>query len=121
MKDSNLKNNKRILFSANLGFLYKEKTFIERIESAKKDGFDGIECHWPYNIPITEVQNVLSKTRLPLISINTNPGNIKKGFFGFFFLCIWEKKTPSKIHLFFYSINPKPLFFLYQHGEKNGT
>ena len=97
LKNSNHQNKKRILFSANLGFLYKEKTFLERIEAAKKDGFDGIECHWPYNIPNTAVQNVLSKTRLPLISINTNPGNIKKGFFGFSALPQYIEKAQFEI------------------------
>ena len=97
LKNSNPQNKKRILFSANLGFLYKENTFLKRIESAKKDGFDGIECHWPYNIPNTEVQNVLNKTRLPLISINTNPGNLKKGFFGFSALPQYIEKAKFEI------------------------
>ena len=62
LNNSNSKNKKSILFSANLGFLYKEKPFLERIEAAKKDGFDRIECHWPYNTPYMKVQNVLNKT-----------------------------------------------------------
>ena len=41
----------------------------------------------------------------------------EKGFFGFFFLHL-GKKTPSKIHLFFYSINPKPFFFISTRGKK---
>ena len=77
MKNSNLKNKKRILFSANLGFLYKEKI-----------GF--------LIISITEL-NVLSKTRLPLISINTNPGNIKKEFFGFSALPQYIEKAQFEI------------------------
>ena len=97
LNNSNSKNKKSILFSANLGFLYKEKPFLERIEAAKKDGFDGIECHWPYDTPYIKVQNVLNKTQLPLIGINTHPGNLKKGFFGFSALPKYVDKAKSEI------------------------
>ena len=44
-----------------------------------------------------KVQNVLNKTQLPLIGINTHPGNLKKGFCGFSALAKYDDKAKSEI------------------------
>ena len=99
LNNSKIKNKTKVLFSANLGFLYKEMSFLEGIKAAKQDGFDGIECHWPYNTPSEKVHNVLKETGLPIIGINTNPGNLKKGFFGFSALPQYTKKAKYEINM----------------------
>ena len=75
------------------------ESFLERIKAAKQDGFDGIECHWPYNTPSEKVHNVLKETGLPIIGINTNPGNLEKGFFGFSALPQYAKKAKNEINM----------------------
>ena len=35
-------------FAANLSLLYAHLPFLERIKAAKEDGFEAIECQFPY-------------------------------------------------------------------------
>ena len=68
--------------SANLGFLWKELPLIERVRAAKTAGFDAVECHWPYDTPALDLKAVLEETGLPMVSINTSPGDKERGEFG---------------------------------------
>jgi hydroxypyruvate isomerase len=67
-------------FSANLGFLWKELSLPDAIRAAKRAGFDAVECHFPYDVPETEVIAALSETGLPMLGINTIRG--EEGEFG---------------------------------------
>ncbi len=62
-------------FSANLGFLYTEFDLPDAIRAAAEDGFDAVECHWPYAVPIHEVKQALSDAGLAMLGVNTVRGN----------------------------------------------
>lgn len=61
-------------FSANIGFLYNDLPYPERIRAAKRDGFDAVECHFPYAYEADEIIAVLEETGLPMLGLNTRPG-----------------------------------------------
>ncbi|WP_146344397.1 hydroxypyruvate isomerase family protein [Phaeobacter marinintestinus] len=61
-------------FSANLGFLWTEHSLPDAIRAAARAGFDAVECHWPYDVPIDEVRSALADTGLQMLGINTMRG-----------------------------------------------
>ncbi len=61
-------------FSANLGFLWAELALPEAIRAARRAGFDAVECHWPYDVPVAEVRAALDGTGLPMLGLNTRQG-----------------------------------------------
>lgn len=65
-------------FSANLGFLWKGRPLTEGVRRAKAGGFDAVEFHAPYEVPVEEMKAVLAETGLPVAGINT-PGNVTTG------------------------------------------
>jgi hydroxypyruvate isomerase len=69
-------------FSANLGFLWKEKTLAQAIHLAANAGFSAVECHWPYDQPVEDVARALQETGLPMLGLNTRPGNTANRDFG---------------------------------------
>lgn len=69
-------------FSANIGFLYAELALPERIRAAKRDGFDVVECHFPYAVPVAEMRGALEETGLTMLGLNTRPGDVAAGDFG---------------------------------------
>ena len=69
-------------FSANLGFLWTELTLVDAIKVAASRGFDAVECHWPFDVPSKSVESTLKDFGLPMVSLNTRPGNLKTGDFG---------------------------------------
>lgn len=62
-------------FSANLGFLWADRPLADAIRAAKAAGFDAVECHWPYDQPVADVQGALEETGLPMLGLNTRRGN----------------------------------------------
>jgi 2-dehydrotetronate isomerase len=60
------------LIAANLGFLWKELPFLERIERAAKAGFTALEFHdqAQFEDP-ADLQTALAKACLPVLSMNT--------------------------------------------------
>ena len=69
-------------FSANLGFLWTELPLPAAIMAAAKAGFDAVECHWPFDVPSSEVAAALTATKLPMLGLNTRRGNVDAGDFG---------------------------------------
>jgi len=69
-------------FSANLGFLFTEMPLPDAIRAAKAAGFDAVECHFPYAVPAAEVKAALDETGLPMLGLNTVPGDVAAGDFG---------------------------------------
>ena len=61
--------------SANLGFLWTELSLPNAIRAAAAAGFDAVECHTPYAVDRAEVRHALDETGLPLLGINTAPGD----------------------------------------------
>jgi len=68
--------------SANLGFLYTDRALPDAIRAAARDGFDAVECHFPYDMPPTDVAAALAQTGLPMIGLNTIRGAVQNGDFG---------------------------------------
>lgn len=66
-------------FSANLGFLWTDRPLPDAIRAAAAAGFDAVECHWPYDLPVGELRRALDETGLPMLSLNTRRGNVERG------------------------------------------
>lgn len=66
-------------FSANLGFLWTDRTLPDAIRAAKAAGFDAVECHWPYDVPASAVRDALAETGLPILGLNTRRGDVAGG------------------------------------------
>ena len=66
-------------FSANLGFLWPDLSLPEAIRAAHAAGFDAVECHWPFETAIEEVQAALADTGLKMLGLNTRRGDISAG------------------------------------------
>ncbi len=77
-------------FSANLGFLWTELPLPDAIRAAKVAGFAAVEFHWPYMAAISDVIAALDETGLPVLSLNTGPGDAAVGEFG---LCALPAKV----------------------------
>jgi hydroxypyruvate isomerase len=63
-----------IEFSANLGFLWTEKSLPDAIRAAKSAGFSAVECHWPYETSPELVREALDETGLSMLGLNTIRG-----------------------------------------------
>jgi hydroxypyruvate isomerase len=64
-----------LLFSANISMLFTELPFLERIDQARIEGFDAVECHFPYAIKIADLKARLDANGLVMNALNTAPGN----------------------------------------------
>lgn len=62
-------------YSANLGFLWPDRPFMDRILAAAAAGFAGIEAHWPYDTPPDTVADLCRRLNLSLLAINTPKGD----------------------------------------------
>jgi hydroxypyruvate isomerase len=69
-------------FSANLGFLWTELSLPEAIRAAGAAGFDAVECHWPFATDPGLVRDALAEAGLPMVALNTRPGDRARGEFG---------------------------------------
>lgn len=66
-------------FSANLGFLWTDRSLPDAIRAAARAGFDAVECHWPYDTPPADLRAALSETGLPMLGLNTRRGDVAAG------------------------------------------
>ena len=66
-------------FSANLGFLWTDRSLPDAIRAAAAAGFDAVECHWPYDTPAAEIRAALDETGLPMLGLNTRRGDVAAG------------------------------------------
>src|SRR5688572_3023924 len=62
-------------FAANLTLLYPDLAFPERIAAAARDGFEGVECQFPYDWPAAELAARATEAGLPWVLINTPAGD----------------------------------------------
>lgn len=67
-------------FSANIGFLWYDLPFLERIIAAKAAGFDVVECHFPYDYSKEAIAQTLKEQKMRMLGLNTAPG--PEGYFG---------------------------------------
>jgi 2-dehydrotetronate isomerase len=66
-------------FSANLGFLWNARPLPDAIRAAKAAGFDAVECHWPFDVPVEHTKAALAETGLAMLGLNTRRGNTAIG------------------------------------------
>ena len=69
-------------FAANLSFLFTELPFLDRFEAAARAGFTGVEYHFPYAFPPSEIRARLDAFNLTAVLHNIAPGDSAKGEFG---------------------------------------
>ncbi|WP_434054409.1 MAG: TIM barrel protein [Roseibium sp.] len=68
-----------IRFSANLGFLFGDRSLPDAIRAAKAAGFHAVECHWPFDTPASDVRRALDETGLEMLGLNTRRGDVALG------------------------------------------
>ncbi|MDO9525877.1 MAG: TIM barrel protein, partial [Gemmobacter sp.] len=71
-----------MLISANLGFLFTDLPLLSAVQAAAEAGFDAVEVHFPYAVPASDLRCALDRAGLPLVSLNTAPGDVTEGEFG---------------------------------------
>jgi hydroxypyruvate isomerase len=69
-------------FSANLGFLFTDRSEIDRVSAAAEAGFDAVEMHWPYAVPADRMKSALERAGVRMLGLNTPVGNAAAGDFG---------------------------------------
>jgi len=68
-------------FAANLGYLFTDRSLLERIDAAAACGFKAIELQFPYDVPPSQVKAAAERNKLTVLGINTPPGD-RAGEFG---------------------------------------
>jgi hydroxypyruvate isomerase len=66
-------------FAANLTLMYTEHAFADRFAAAASDGFDAVECLFPYELGTDELARRLRDQRLSLVLFNLSPGDWASG------------------------------------------
>ena len=66
-------------FAANLTLMYTEHAMGERFAAAAADGFEAVECLFPYELGSAELAQHLKAQRLSLVLFNLPPGNWAAG------------------------------------------
>ena len=66
-------------FSANLGFLWTDRSLADAVRTAAAAGFDAVECHWPYHEDAGAVKAALAETGLSMLGLNAPRGNVGAG------------------------------------------
>jgi 2-dehydrotetronate isomerase len=63
-------------FAANLSMLYGDVPLGERIACAAEDGFEAVECLFPYTVPATQWADLLRRHGVRQVLFNTPPGGL---------------------------------------------
>jgi 2-dehydrotetronate isomerase len=63
-------------FAANLSMLYGDVPLIERIACAAQDGFQGVECLFPYAVPANAWREALQSAGVEQVLFNAPPGGM---------------------------------------------
>ncbi len=66
-------------FAANLTLMYTEHAFADRFAAAAADGFEAVECLFPYELGTEELVRRLRDLRLTLVLFNLPPGDWAAG------------------------------------------
>lgn len=66
-------------FAANLSTLYAEHAFLDRYAAAAADGFDAVECQFPYAHERAEIAARLRDLGLTQVLINAPAGHLERG------------------------------------------
>lgn len=65
--------------TANLSLMYTERPFIERFKAAREDGFLAVEIQFPYDTPISAIQQALLDNGQQCVLINVPAGDLMQG------------------------------------------
>ena len=68
-----------VRLAANISTLFTEQPLGERIEAAAAAGFAAVEVQYPYAVPVAELRARLKAAGVPLILLNTPPGDPARG------------------------------------------
>jgi hydroxypyruvate isomerase len=60
--------------AANVSLLYRELPLPQRIEAAARDGFEGVEILFPYDVDPAALRTALAQAGIPVVLINTPLG-----------------------------------------------
>ena len=66
-------------FAANISLLYNEHAFLDRFAAAARDGFQAVECLFPYAFDARDLAQRLQDNGLQQVLINAPPGNWDAG------------------------------------------
>lgn len=66
-------------FAANISTMFTEYPLIDRVQAAADAGFAAVECQFPYEIAPQEMKAKLDSAGIPLVLINTPPGDFEAG------------------------------------------
>ena len=66
-------------FAANISTMFTERPLIERVAAAANAGFEAVECQFPYEVPAKQMKAALDEAGIPLVLINTPPGDFDAG------------------------------------------
>jgi hydroxypyruvate isomerase len=66
-------------FAANISTMFTEHALVDRIGKAADAGFRAVECQFPYELPAPNMKAALDAAGIPLILINTPPGDFEAG------------------------------------------
>jgi hydroxypyruvate isomerase len=72
-----------VKLAANLSFLFTDLPLLDRIAAAKDAGFDGIELLFPYDQDPRAIRERAERHGLPVVQLNSPPGNREAGEVGF--------------------------------------
>lgn len=86
-------------FAANLSFLYPECGFLDRYAAAAADGFEGVECLFPYDYDQRELIARLQANGLQQVLINAPAGDWAAGERGLASLAGREAEFRHSIHV----------------------
>jgi hydroxypyruvate isomerase len=66
-------------FAANISTMFADRPFVDRIEAAATAGFKAVECQFPYLAGAAELKAKLAASGVPLVLMNTPPGDFAAG------------------------------------------
>ncbi len=66
-------------FAANISTMFTEHALVDRVAAAAAAGFQAVECQFPYEVPVRDMKAVLDAAGIPLVLINTPPGDFEAG------------------------------------------
>ncbi len=66
-------------FAANISTMFTEHPLAERVAAAAGAGFEAVECQFPYEVPAADMKAALDEAGIPLVLINTPPGDFSAG------------------------------------------
>jgi 2-dehydrotetronate isomerase len=91
--------------AANIGLLFPELSPLERIGAAKSAGFDGVELLFPYDLDPVAVRREAQAQGMPVVQLNSPPGNRAAGEVGFAALPGQEQRFRESIRIAFDFMN----------------